>query len=96
MYLPGNTVSHYVSIEQDSLLFEILKETSAGVNSFHHQGIKTVGNGLKISAKSKDGVIEAIELGGTAFVLGLQWHPEQMYDSAEQKKIFTAFIERAQ
>ncbi len=92
---PMNAVTHSISIEENSLLFQILKKTSLGVNSFHHQSIKSVGNRLKVTAKSEDGVIEAVELDGTQFVLGVQWHPEKMYDSGEQKKIFAAFLENA-
>lgn len=92
---PMNAVTHSVSIDPDSLLFGILKKTSLGVNSFHHQSIKSLGNRLRVTAKSEDGIIEAVELDGREFVLGVQWHPEKMYDSAEQKKIFAAFIERA-
>ena len=83
---PMNAVTHYVSVEQNRLLFQIFKKTSLGVNSFHHQGIKAVGDKLKVTAKSEDNVIEAIELDGAAFILGLQWHPEKMYDNEEQKK----------
>lgn len=92
---PMNAVTHRVSIAPDSLLFEILGKTHLGVNSFHHQSVKSVGSGLRVTAKSEDGVVEAVELEGGRFVLGLQWHPEKMYDSEEQKKIFAAFLERA-
>lgn len=92
---PMNAVTHTISIEQDSLLYQILQKTSLGVNSFHHQSIKSIGNRLKVIAKSEDNVIEAVELDGAEFVLGLQWHPEKMYDSEEQKKIFASFIESA-
>lgn len=92
---PMNAVTHHVSIAQDSLLFQIMQKASLGVNSFHHQSIKAIGNGLRVTAKSEDGVIEAVELDGAEFVLGVQWHPEKMYDSEEQQKIFAAFVESA-
>lgn len=92
---PMNAVTHSVTIEQDSLLYKILGKSSLGVNSFHHQSIKSVGDGLRVTAKSEDGVIEAVELDSGEFVLGLQWHPEKMYDNEEQKKIFRAFMESA-
>lgn len=92
---PMNAVMHCVSVERDSLLFSILQKERLGVNSFHHQGIKTIGNGLRAVARSEDDVIEAIQLDGAAFILGVQWHPEKMYDSEEQKKLFTAFVENA-
>ena len=46
------------------------------VNSLHHQGIKTLGQGLEAQAWSDDGVIEAIRGTGESFIAGVQWHPE--------------------
>lgn len=92
---PMNAVTHFVSMEQNSLLYEIVKKPALGVNSFHHQSIKALGHGLKVSARSEDGVVEAVELEGREFVLGVQWHPEKMYDSEDQQKIFTVFLESA-
>lgn len=67
--------SHPILIEQDSLLYHCFGERLM-VNSFHRQGIKQVGNGLKVTATSPDGVIEAVEGTGESFILGLQFHPE--------------------
>lgn len=92
---PMNAVTHFVTIERNSLLYKILGKSSLGVNSFHHQSIKSLGDRLRITAKSEDDVMEAVELDGGAFILGLQWHPEKMYDSPDQKKIFVAFVESA-
>lgn len=92
---PMNAATHCVSIEQDSALFGIFKRDSVGVNSFHHQGIKNAGENLRAVARSEDGVIEAIEWIGKSFALGIQWHPEKMYDSDEQRKLFAAFVEKA-
>lgn len=85
---------HKIEIEQDSLLGKIFGKTEVEVNSYHHQAVKKVGPGIKITARSEDGVPESIELEDTkAFVLGVQWHPEMMFTSEEQQKIFKAFIE---
>jgi putative glutamine amidotransferase len=43
----------------------------------HHQSIDVLGTGLVVTARAADGVIEAVELPGAAFVLGVQWHPEE-------------------
>jgi gamma-glutamyl-gamma-aminobutyrate hydrolase PuuD len=51
------------------------------VNSFHTQGIDTLGDGLKISSKSIDGSIESIESNGSNFVIGVQWNPEYLMSS---------------
>ena len=46
------------------------------MNSRHHQALKRVGTGLRVSATAPDGVIEGIELPEARFVVGVQWHPE--------------------
>ena len=65
---------HEVDIAAGSLLSTILPSTS-GVNSLHHQTIDAVGDGLVVSARAADGVIEGLEIPGAPF-LGVQWHPE--------------------
>ena len=95
---PLNRVSHHVKVEKDSLLYDITGIEDMGVNSFHHQAVKDVAPGLRATAVSPDGVIEALETEdsvseGSCFLLGLQWHPEKMYDDPVQKKIFDRFIE---
>lgn len=85
---------HSVSVEKDSVLYGILKTETAMVNSMHHQAINKIGENLKVAAKSEDGYVEALELENHPFCVGVQWHPEHMSKkSAEQRKIFTAFVE---
>lgn len=94
--IPLNHASHEISIEKDSLLYDILRKTRIGVNSFHHQAVKDLGNGLAVMARSvTDNVIEAIQIPGKRMAMAVQWHPEMMYDSDEQAKIFTRFIKEA-
>ena len=81
---------HEVEIAEDSLLYHIVGSKCLKVNSFHHQSVKELGQGLKVSAISRDGVIEAIEEEG---FIGLQWHPEKLHDEASSK-IFQAFIDQ--
>lgn len=84
---------HPVSIDKSSLLYKILKNENINVNSMHHQAINRVGKDFIVAAKSADGYIEAIELLNHPFCVGVQWHPEHMSKkSAEQRKIFTAFV----
>lgn len=90
---PINSVAHYVTVEKDSLLHSITGADKLGVNSLHHQAVKTPAPGLRVTAKSEDGVIEALEGMDHDFCLALQWHPEKMYDKKEQNLIFRAFIE---
>jgi len=84
---------HQVEITPDSRLFQILGQAKAAVNSYHHQAVKEPGANVKITARSEEGVVEAIEVsGGADFVVGVQWHPEMMFSSEEQKKLFRAFV----
>lgn len=88
---------HKVKIAEGSLLEKIFGKTEVEVNSYHHQAVKTVGKGMKIIACSEDGVPEAVEPENSkAFVLGVQWHPEMMFTSEEQQKIFKAFVRACQ
>jgi putative glutamine amidotransferase len=59
-----------------SALAAILGETAA-VSCSHHQAIDRLGDGLRVAAAAPDGTVEAVELDGPGFVLGVQWHPEQ-------------------
>ena len=89
-YIP----SHKNKIVADTTLKSIVGSDSIGVNSFHHQAIKDVADGLKISAYSEDGLIEALENAESdRFILGVQWHPEALQSYEEHRNIFKAFIE---
>jgi len=88
--------SHSVTVtEPDSLLHGIFTGLCR-VNSLHHQAIKRLGRGLKVTAHSEDGLVEAVELaGGYPFFLAVQWHPEEMFSECpEQLKIFEQFVAR--
>ncbi|XOQ51792.1 MAG: hypothetical protein ACFWT7_00195 [Succiniclasticum sp.] len=60
------------------------------VNSMHHQAVKTLGKGLRLVAKSEDGIIEAADLPGYPYLFLVQWHPEMMWP--RQKAIFEEFV----
>lgn len=88
-----NAATHTVTILSDTPLADILGEETVWVNSFHHQGVRDLAPGLKPAARSQDGVVEAFWLPGKRFALAVQWHPEMMFDSPLQARIFTAFID---
>jgi putative glutamine amidotransferase len=88
--------SHTVNINEKSKLYKIISEKEVGVNSFHHQAIGKVGKGLRVAAQAEDGVIEALELedDGATFLLGTQWHPEELrHENENMMAIITTFIE---
>lgn len=94
---PACEVSHYIQIEEDSLLYRITKSNIIGVNSYHHQAVETVAPSLRVVATSvEDNLCEAIELKDSSpnrFVLGVQWHPEKMACQAKvQQEIINAFV----
>lgn len=72
-------------------LAELIGETS-DAQCYHHQAIDRLGDGLVVSARDSDGVIEAVELPGDGFVIGVQWHPEERLDDL---RLFTAIVEAA-
>ncbi len=77
---PRNHLGHCVDVRPESKLARILGSGMVPVNSFHHQAIRVLGDGLMVSAISEDGIIEAVEMSDRRFVLGVQWHPEELVD----------------
>jgi putative glutamine amidotransferase len=73
-------VAHTVEIVAGSLLHRIVKRESMDVNSLHHQAVDRAGDGLVVTARAGDGVVEALEMPSRTFVLGVQWHPESALD----------------
>ncbi|EGO64975.1 gamma-glutamyl-gamma-aminobutyrate hydrolase family protein [Acetonema longum] len=87
---------HTADLEPASALAGILGQTQLPVNSYHHQALKAVAPGFNVTARSKDGVIEAIERPGELFVLGVQWHPEILAaTNPAMLALFRAFIHAA-
>ncbi|MGI9861875.1 gamma-glutamyl-gamma-aminobutyrate hydrolase family protein [Moorella naiadis] len=68
----------------------------AMVNSLHHQAVRRLGVGLRVAATAPDGVIEGLEGQGQNLVVGVQWHPEDLYTGdGRQKALFEYFVEMA-
>lgn len=84
--------SHRVMLSAGSLAARAAGATEFEVNSSHHQAAQTAGREVVISGWAPDGVIEAVELPRARFVLGVQWHPEEMLNRPEQAAIFSAFV----
>ena len=97
---PKNADCHDISIVRGSRLATALGETVAAscscrVNSRHHQSVGRLGSGLVASATAADGVIEGIEAPACAFCLGVQWHPENFWQTGEFTPLFDAFVAAA-
>jgi putative glutamine amidotransferase len=84
---------HAIAIEADSRLAGVLATTACVVNSLHHQAVRTVGPRHRVSARSPDGIVEAIEAKhpGDPFEIGVQWHPEKL-DERESHWLFESFV----
>ncbi len=79
---PGWHGTHTIDVEPRSLTARLMGGSSLRANSFHHQANGALGEGLVVSARAKDGVIEAIEGEDGRFLLGVQFHPEMMVESS--------------
>src|SRR5262249_13028232 len=72
--------SHAVTATEGGLLAAVYGATAIATNSFHHQAVKAVAPDLMVEARSDDGLVEAVSLPSRSFVLGVQWHPEMMFE----------------
>lgn len=92
--------AHTIEIEAKSRLRRILglgSRNILAVNSSHHQAVGVLGDGLIRAAWSEDGVIEAAEAHGDHFCLGVQWHPERIFqENRSAQSLFQAFVDAAQ
>ncbi len=91
---PRSQLTHPVYIEAGSHTAEALGTTELWVNSLHHQAVKVPGKGVRITGRAEDGVVEAIEVVGQHFALGVQCHPEEIYQTVPACfRLFSAFVE---
>jgi putative glutamine amidotransferase len=86
---------HTVTATPGSRLATLLGDAPFEVPSYHHQALRSAGETLQATAWSPDGILEAVELPGSAFTLGVQWHPEKAPDSKASKRLFSGFIAAA-
>jgi putative glutamine amidotransferase len=86
---------HAVRITAQSLAARLLGAEQADVNSFHHQAVDTLGEGLIATAWAPDGTVEAIEDPRHPFLLGVQWHAETLVEDPAQLALFQALVDAA-
>jgi putative glutamine amidotransferase len=98
---PGDQTSHTIDIEPGSRLATALGDEAVvvpdelDVNSFHHQAIDRLGEGLKVVARAPDGTIEAVEDPARPFLIGVQWHAETLAHRPYEAALFRHFVEAA-
>lgn len=85
---------HAVDVTADSRLADILGTTAISANSSHHQSIARLGEGLRVTAQSPDGIVEGVESTDPAWwMVAVQWHPEELTATPEDwdRSLFAAF-----
>ena len=89
--------SHDVRLVKDSLLHSLFGRETLAVNSFHHQAVKEVPTGFRVTATAPDGIIEGMESTAFRTILGVQWHPEcfLLENDRTMMPIFNWLIEQA-
>jgi len=90
-----NAFIHRVRLDPDSRLAQLIDETDIEVNSLHHQAVKTIAPQLRVTGKSDDGVIEAVESPERRFLIAVQWHPEEIDEVPWVQRLFAGFVRAA-
>src|SRR5208283_4297713 len=86
---PKDDPHHQAHFVGGSRLHALAHNTSAEVNSSHHQSIQKLGRNLRVTGKAEDGIVESVEwTGDSNWVVGVQWHPERMSGDALASKLF--------
>ena len=90
---PYDRVIHQVQIIDGTPLHQLLQVTDLGVNSYHHQAVKTLAPSLTVMAESEDGLVEAVYMPKKNYVWAVQWHPELSFQTDVcSRKIFESFV----
>lgn len=85
---------HPIRVQRDTKLRSLLESDKLDVNSMHHQAIRTLAPGLKVTSTAPDDVIESVEGINGQFLIGVQWHPEELTEANPgMRRIFESFIE---
>lgn len=89
-------LAHDVRIAPDSRLARLFGGGPVKVNSMHHQGVREVAGGLVPTAHAPDGLVEALEGVGPAYLVAVQWHPEALTErDGATRRLFAEFVEAA-
>ena len=90
-HTPGVFTDHRVRLESGSLAERVVGGELTEVKSAHHQGLEELGEGVVATGHADDGIIEAIELPGQRFAVGVLWHPEE----DERSRVVGALVDEA-
>jgi putative glutamine amidotransferase len=95
---PGRAyLAHPIVLEPGSWLAAQLETDQLPANTFHHQALRDIAPGLRVTGRAPDGVVEAVEGIGNGFVVGVQCHPEELWQSADLRwaRLFVGFVDAA-
>lgn len=93
---PRHEATHEIVMMRGSKLEAACGPSPIAVNSFHHQAVRELGEGLRVTARASDGVVEALELDGAGWVVGVQYHPEHLVGhEVHALRLFEAFVQVA-
>jgi putative glutamine amidotransferase len=95
---PGRaSLAHPIALTPGSWLAARLKADQLPGNTFHHQALCDIAPGLRVTGRAPDGVVEAVEGQGPGFVVGVQCHPEELWERADARwaRLFAGFVEAA-
>lgn len=84
---------HETRFEEGSLLAAAYAMAAKPTNSLHHQAVDRVGEGLVVTARAKDGIVEGLELPGASWCVGVEWHPELVPEDPAEAGLFQAFVD---
>lgn len=84
-----------VHVEENSRLTQITGKTKLRVNSLHHQAINRIGEGMQVSGRDLDKIVQAVEGKRGSTILGVQWHPEYLFYLPSQQRLFKWLVKEA-
>jgi putative glutamine amidotransferase len=88
----ATVTTHSIGVALHSRVGRVVGCSQLEVNSFHHQAVDVLGNGMRIAARAADGTVEAIEAPEHPFLLGVQWHAETLVDRPAHLALFAALV----
>ncbi|MCL6596763.1 MAG: type 1 glutamine amidotransferase [Firmicutes bacterium] len=92
---PDDVATHEIAIEIPSRFHTAIGRNRLRVNSFHRTAVLKPAPGLRIAARSEDGVVEVVESDADGFVMGVQFHPETMPRDDPSRRAYSAFVAAA-
>ncbi len=90
----GSGALQTYALTEGSRLYSVLGPQAQG-RSYHHQALGRIGDGLAVTARADDGIVEGIEATAEVWHVGVQWHPETTLESDHSQRLFAAFVRAA-